>query len=84
MGKLVMVCASGVSISSGSWDSAKCPYTIPDGLRPSVWLASAGSSRDGALSTVLSVGADGAVLMANTGGSGGARRRYGSLTYIAG
>lgn len=84
MGKLVMVCASGVSISSGSWDSAKCPYTIPDGLRPSVWLASAGMSRDGALSTVLSVGTDGAVAISNQGGGGGTNTRYGSLTYIAG
>lgn len=84
MGKLVMVCASGVSISSGSWDSAKCPYTIPEGLRPSVWLASAGASRDGALSTVLSVGTDGAVAISNQGGSGGTNERYGSLTYMAG
>lgn len=84
MGKLVMVCASGVSISSGSWDSAKCPYTIPEGLRPSVRLTSAGTSRDGALSTVLSVGTDGAVAISNQGGSGGTNMRYGSLTYMAG
>lgn len=84
MGKLVMVCASGVSISSGSWDSAKCPYTIPEGLRPSVWLASAGASRDGALSTQLSVGTDGVVAISNMGGAGGTNARFGSLTYIAG
>lgn len=84
MGKLVMVNASGVSISSGSWDSAKCPYTIPEGLRPSVWLASAGASRDGALSTQLSVGTDGVVSISNMGGAGGTNQRFGSLTYMAG
>lgn len=84
MGKLVMVCASNVSISSGSWDSTKCPYTIPDGLRPSVPLVSAGASRDKALCTMLSVGTDGVVSIANMGGAGGTNARYGSLTYMAG
>lgn len=84
MGKLVMVNASGISISSGSWDSTKCPYTIPDGLRPSVWLASAGASRDGVLSTQLSVDTDGVVSIANMGGAGGTNLRFGSLTYMAG
>lgn len=84
MGKLVMVCASGVSISSGSWDSAKCPYTIPDGLRPTEWLASAGASRDRALCTQLSVATDGSVSISNMGGAGGTNTRCGSLTYIAG
>lgn len=84
MGKLVMVNATGVPISSGSWDSTKCPYTIPEGLRPSVWLASAGASRDGALSTQLSVGTDGVVAISNVGGAGGTNSRFGSLTYIAG
>lgn len=83
MGKLVMVCASGVSISSGSWDSAKCPYTIPDGLRPSVWLISAGASRDNALCTQLSVDTNGSVSISNMGGAGGTNTRFGSLTYIA-
>lgn len=86
MGKLVMVNASGVNIAgSGPWDSTTCPYTIPEGLRPSVWLASAGMSRDGALSTVLSVGKDGSVGIANMGGAGNANiSRYASFTYIAG
>lgn len=84
MGKLVMVCASGVSISSGSWDGTKCPYTIPEGLRPSVSLASAGASRDKALCTQLSVGTNGSVWISNIGGAGGTNTRFGSLTYIAG
>lgn len=84
MGKLVMVCASGVSISSGSWDSTKCPYTIPEGLRPSVWLASAGASRDKALCTQLFVDTNGSVSISNIGGAGGTNARFGSLTYIAG
>lgn len=85
MGKLVMVNASSVIITgSGSWDSTKCPYTIPEGLRPSVWLASAGASRDSVLCTQLSVGTDGVVSVGNAGGSGKANAaRFASLTYMA-
>ena len=84
MGKLVMVNASAVNVAGGgSWDSAKCPYTIPEGLRPSVWLASAGMSRDGVLSTQLSVGTDGVVSIGNAGGAGRANIvRFASLTYV--
>lgn len=83
MGAIVMVSASEVSISDGSWVSAKCPYTIPEGLRPSEWLTSAGMSRDGALSTILNVEKDGSVSISNSGGAGGAKPRFGSLTYVA-
>lgn len=86
MGKLVMVYASGVVISGGgSWDSAKCPYTIPDGLRPVKNIGTGGMSRDGALSTVLFVEAGGAISINNVGGTGKANvSRYASLTYMAG
>ena len=85
MGKLVMVNASAVKVAGGgSWDSVKCPYTIPEGLRPSVWLATAGMSRDGVLSTQLSVGTDGVVSIGNAGGAGRANAvRFASLTYVA-
>lgn len=86
MGKLVMVNASGVNIAGGgSWDIAKCPYTIPDGLRPAEDIMTGGMSRDGALSTILFVGSSGTAYVSNVGGSGSANRaRYASLTYIAG
>ncbi|MGO5267839.1 hypothetical protein ACTQ1D_04045 [Parafannyhessea umbonata] len=86
MGKLVMVCASGVVIhGGGSWDSAKCPYTIPSGLRPPDNISTGGMSRDGALSTVLFVESGGAISISNMGGTGKANvSRYASLTYMAG
>lgn len=86
MGKLVMVCASGVVIaSSGSWDKANCPYTIPDGLRPANDLTTGGASSNGALSTVLTVESDGSVYVNNAGGGSWANEnRYASLTYFAG
>lgn len=86
MGKLVMVNVSGVVISGGaSWDSAKCPYVMPSGLRPPESISTGGMSRDGALSTVLYVEPSGSVVIGNAGGSGSANRaRYASLTYMAG
>ena len=86
MGKLVMVNASGVIIAgSGSWDKTKCPYTIPDGLRPAKNIATGGMSRDGALSTMLYVDATGVVTISNAGGAGKANAsRFASLTYMAG
>lgn len=86
MGKLVMVCASGVTIAgSGSWDKATCPYTIPDWLRPAQTIGTGGMSRDGALSTLLYVDSGGAISINNAGGSGRDNAvRYASLTYVAG
>ena len=86
MGSLVMVSASGVEISGGgSWDIARCPYTIPDGLRPADDITTGGMSRDVALSTILYVGISGTVYVSNVGGPGSANiTRYASLTYIAG
>ena len=86
MGKLVMVCASGVVIAGGgSWDKATCPYTMPSGLRPPKSISTGGMSRDGALSTVLVVEAGGAISINNMGGTGKANvSRYASLTYMAG
>lgn len=86
MGKIVMVNASGVVISGGgSWDKATCPYTIPAALRPAEGLSTGGMSRDGALSTLMHVQADGTVSINNSGGAGKANiARYASLTYVAG
>lgn len=86
MGKIVMVCASGVVVpGGGSWDSATCPYTMPSELRPPESISTGGMSRDGALSTVLYVEPSGTVSIGNAGGSSSANRaRYASLTYMAG
>ena len=86
MGAIVMVNASGVVIpGGGSWDNVKCPYTMPSELRPHMNLITAGTSRDGALSTALFVNSDGVVSINNMGGSSSANRaRFASLTYMAG
>ena len=86
MGAIVMVNASGVTIpGGGSWDSTTCPYTMPSELRPPVVIYTDGTSRDGALSTVLYVGSDGKVTIANAGGHGVANKeRFASLTYVVG
>lgn len=86
MGAIVMVSASGVTVSGGgSWDSTTCPYTMPSELRPPVGISTGGASRDGALSTVLYVDSDGKVTIANAGGPGVANNaRFASLTYVVG
>lgn len=86
MGKLVMVNASGVTISgSGSWDSTTCPYNIPSELRPPESISTSGMSRDVVLNTLLYVETSGNVSIGNAGGSGAANKaRWASLTYIAG
>lgn len=87
MGVIVMVNASGVVIpGGGSWDSVKCPYTMPSELRPHENLRTAGMTRDGALSTALLVNSDGTMSINSMGGPGGHpnRERYASLTYMAG
>ena len=85
MGKLVMVCASGVVIEGGgSWDNAKCPYAIPKSLRPPTNISSAGSCLNGAYPTVMYVDSSGAISISNSGGTGhGGLARHSSLTYIA-
>lgn len=87
MGGIVMVNASGVVIPGGdSWDNVKCPYTMPSELRPHENLITAGMTRDGVLSTALLVNSDGTMNINNMGGPGGHpnRKRYASLTYMAG
>lgn len=85
MGKLVMVNVNGVPIEGGGgWDNALYLYTIPEGLRPAESLTTGGTSRDGALSTLLSVESTGSVYIYNAGGSGRTNAaRYVSLTYVA-
>lgn len=86
MGKLVMVNVSGVPIEGGGyWDNESCPYNIPNGLRPAKSLTTGGTSRDGALSTLLAVEDTGSVYIYNAGGNNRVNTaRYVSLTYIAG
>lgn len=85
MGKLVMVCASGVVIKGGGpWDNAKCPYVIPKSLRPPTNISSAGSCMNGAYPTVMYVDSTGDITISNSGGSGhSGLARHSSLTYIA-
>lgn len=86
MGAIVMVNASGVAIhGGGSWDSTTCSYTMPSELRPPEDISTGGTSRDGALSTVLYVDSDGKVIIGAAGGPGVANKeRFASLTYVVG
>lgn len=87
MGAVVMVVASEVVIhGGGSWDIAKCPYTVPSELRPSDNISTCGTSRDGVVSVALYVSSNGSISINRMGGTadGKDRRCFASLTYMAG
>ena len=84
VGLLVIVQADAVSLGDGSWASAKCPYSIPKGLRPKSRKVASASVANGATPSVLWVETSGEVTVRNQGGTGRSGGRYGMLSYLAG
>ena len=73
-----------VHTGSGSWDSVKCPYVLPEGLRPAVTINTPVSTENGASVTgALFANTDGTITVANLGGSGSDGMRSGALCYVA-
>ena len=73
-----------VHTGSGSWDSVKCPYTLPEGLRPEVTINAPVSTENGASVTgAVSANTDGTITVTNLGGSGSDGLRRGALCYVA-
>lgn len=81
----VFVSAQGVTIDSGSWSSTTCPYTLPSGYRPSADIAAACIAGNGGSNTTsVSVSKTGVIKVQNTGSSGTANGRYGSISFPVG
>ena len=76
--------ADAVSLGDGSWASAKCPYSVPKGLRPKIRKVASASVANGATPSVLWVETNGEVTVRNQGGTGRSGGRYGMLSYLAG
>lgn len=73
-----------VHTGSGSWDSVKCPYVIPDELRPTATINAPVATANGASVTgALFANTDGTITVANQGGSGSDGLRIGALCYVA-
>lgn len=83
MGHVVFVNVR-VSVGSGSWDSSKCPYKLPAGLRPpSTHFAALTTQNGGSTTGVLIVDPDGTISVSNQGSSGSGNLRIGSTCFAA-
>lgn len=83
LARIVRVECNGAKTSSGSWDSIKAPFTIPNKCVPKRQLNTSVVVQNGGSTTkMLSVLADGTVLLSNQGGAGSANACLGGITYI--
>lgn len=81
--RIVRVECNGAKTGSGSWDTITAPFKIPDKCVPNRQVETPVVVQNGGSTTkMLSVRADGTVLLSNQGGAGSANACLGGLTYI--
>lgn len=83
LARIVRVECNGAKTGSGSWDSIKAPFKVPDKCVPKRKLNTpVVVSNGGSHTKMLSVDADGTVSLSNQGGGGSADSCFGGITYI--
>lgn len=83
LARIVRVECNGAKTGSGSWDSIKAPFKIPDKCVPKRQLNTSVVVQNGGSTTkMLSVATDGTVSLSNQGSSGSANTCLGGITYI--
>lgn len=83
LARIVRVECNGAKTGSGSWDSIKAPFKVPDKCVPKRRLNTSVVVQNGGSTTkMLSVGEDGTVSLSNQGGAGSANSCLGGITYI--
>lgn len=83
LARIVRVECNGAKTGSGSWDSIKAPFKVPDKCVPKRQLNTSVVVQNGGSTTkMLSVAADGTVSLSNQGGAGSANTCLGGITYI--
>lgn len=83
LARIVRVECNGAKTGSGSWDSVKAPFKVPDKCVPKRKLNIPVVVQNGGSTTkMLSVAADGTVSLSNQGGAGSTDACLGGITYI--
>lgn len=83
LARIVRVECNGAKTGSGSWDSIKAPFKVPDECVPKRKLNTSVVVLNGGSTTkMLSVAEDGTVSLSNQGGAGSADSCLGGITYI--
>lgn len=83
LARIVRVECNGAKTGSGSWDTIKAPFKVPDKCVPKRRLNTSVVVQNGGSTTkMLSVDADGTVTLSNQGGAGSANSCLGGITYI--
>lgn len=83
LARIVRVECNGAKTGSGSWDSIKAPFKVPDKCVPKRKLNTSVVVQNGGSTTkMLSVAEDGTVSLSNQGGAGSANACLGGITYI--
>lgn len=83
LARIVRVECNGAKTGSGSWDSVKAPFKVPDKCVPKRRLNTSVVVQNGGSTTkMLSVAEDGTVSLSNQGGAGSANSCLGGITYI--
>lgn len=83
LARIVRVECNGAKTGSGSWDSIKAPFKVPDKCVPKRRLNTSVVVQNGGSTTkMLSVAEDGTVSLSNQGGAGSANPCLGGITYI--
>lgn len=83
LARIVRVECDGAKTGSGSWDSIKAPFKVPDKCVPKRKLTTSVVVQNGGSTTkMLSIAADGTVSLSNQGGAGSADSCLGGITYI--
>ena len=78
LARIVRVECNGAKTGSGSWDSIKAPFKIPDKCVPKIKVTTSVCVQNGGSTTkMLSVAADGTVSLSNQGSSGSADPLFG-------